>query len=89
MQTHKYEVVKQFVFFVEGLEPVIRGRIVRNLDPAATPFMWQISHHWKPREGAGFYHPSVTSGKSLEDVEQKLFAYADSFTNMIKEDPNY
>jgi hypothetical protein len=90
MKTHSYEVVKEYVFFPEILGHSVRGRIVKNLDAESSlPYMWQISHRWKPAEGAGFYYPSVNSGKDFKTVEQLLFAYAKSFTETVKVDDNY
>ena len=84
MGVKTYEVIKQYVFWVDGLDYTVKGRISRNLDPnAGQPFLWEISHHYKPSEtAAGVYYPSVVSAGTLEDAERFLFAYANAFTNI-------
>jgi hypothetical protein len=85
MGVKTYEIVKQYMFDVNGLDYKVKGRIWRNLDPNAEqhPFGWQISHHCKPSESAGgVYYPSAVSARTLEEAEMLLFAYAKSFTNI-------
>lgn len=91
MNMHIYEVVKQYVFFVEEASLTVKGRISRSLDPnSLKPFHWEISHHWKPSQAAGTYYPSATSGDTVENTEALLFAYAKAFTNIdIKPNESY
>ena len=67
MTVQTYEVVKQYVFWVGGLSHTVKGRISRNLDSMnAEPFMYEISHHYKPSESAaGVYFPSKLSFSTI------------------------
>ncbi len=91
MTVHKYEVVKQYVFWVEGLSHTVKARITRNLDPGETrPFTWEISHHYKPSAGAGVYYPSEVSALTIEVAKRLLFMYAEMFTNIgVTPNQNY
>lgn len=92
MSVKTYEIVKQYVFWVEGLDDTVKGRISRNLDPnAGQPFLWEISLHYKPSVTAGgVYYPSVVSADTLEHAEMLLFAYAKAFTNIdVKANENF
>ena len=91
MGVKTYEIVKQYVFWVDGLDYTVKGRISRNLDPnVGEPFRWEISHNYKPSKTAGTrYYPSVVSAGTLEDAEMHLFAYANAFTNIGVEANKY
>lgn len=91
MSVKTYEIVKQYMFWVEGLEHTVKGRISRSLDPnAGEPFRYEISHHYKPSAKAGVYYPSVVSADTLEHAEMHLFAYANAFTNIgVKANEDY
>jgi hypothetical protein len=84
MSIEKLRIVTEYVFRVEGLNHVVKGRVEERLggDPAAR-YSWSISHHYRPSENAwGVYYPSKRSGPSIEVVESLLMAYADSFTTI-------
>ena len=91
MGVKTYEVLKEYVFWVDGLDYTVKGRISRNLNPnVGEPFTWEISHHYKPSEtAAGVYYPSVLSAGTLEDAERHLLAYANAFTNIGVKADNY
>jgi hypothetical protein len=83
MSVEIYEIVKQYLFWVDGLDYKVKGRISRNLKPnVGEPFMWEISHHYKPSDKAGVYYPSKVSAGTLEDAERLLLIYAKAFTNI-------
>ena len=83
MGVKTYEIVKEYLFWVDELEYTVKCRISRNLDPnAGEPFRWEISHNCKSLKTAGVYYPSVVSAGTLEDAEMHLFAYANAFTNI-------
>ncbi len=76
MAVETYEIVKQYVFRVEGLSHSVKARILRNLDGGSTqPFRWKISHRW------GDYNPSKVSAPTIKEAEEFLLAYARGFTN--------
>lgn len=92
MSVQVYEVVKEFVFWVEGLPHTVRGRITRHTDAQDTQrFMWEISHNYKPSaSAAGVYYPSRVSAGTQEEAERMLFAYALAFTSIgVKANENY
>jgi hypothetical protein len=78
------EVTKEFIFFVEGLEFTVKGRITYNSE--AEPqlnYGWEISHYYKPsEEAAGVYRPSNMHGSSQEEAEASLKMYMRSFTTI-------
>ncbi len=84
MRVYSYEVIKQYVFWMDELGQTVKARISRNLDStSAKPFSWDISHHWRPSPGAGFYFPSALSAITLENAEALMLAYAKSFTSDV------
>ena len=84
MGVKTYEIVKEYLFWVDELDYTVKGRISRNLDPnVGEPFRWEISHNYKSsKTAAGVYYPSVVSAGTLEDAEMHLFAYANAFRNI-------
>lgn len=79
---HINEVVKQFRFYVNGLDTEVRGEIRKQVAPTAPyPYQWWISHHYRPSATAvGIYYPSRTTADSAEEAEAMLMAYASNFT---------
>jgi len=78
------EIVKEFVLRVDGLEFSVKGLIVKSRGPEGEDtFEWAISHYYKPSEKAAtIYIPSARSGKTLEEAEQLLMAYMQTFTTL-------
>jgi hypothetical protein len=70
------EIVKEFIFHVDGLEESLKSRIMRDLEPIANmgAYSWDISHLW------GGYSPSSRHAKTYEDAESSMMAYAMSFS---------
>lgn len=89
MAVDAHEIIKEYVFFPEVLPHAVKGRISRSLN--GETFMWEISHHYKPTEGAaGAYYPSVISLSSFEEAQRKLFHYAECFTSIgVVRDEHY
>jgi hypothetical protein len=76
-------VVREYVLWPESVEHMVKGRIVEHLDAdPAQRYGWDVSHHYKPSEGAGVYYPSSQSGKSIEEVELLMLAYLKSFSGL-------
>ncbi|WP_044871353.1 hypothetical protein [Pseudomonas sp. LFM046] len=85
MAVRMYKVLEEHLFEVEGLDFMVKGRISHSdqLPPEVGGYYWEISHFYKPTEGAtGPYYPSVRNGKILEAARQGLFFYAKSFRNI-------
>ncbi|WLQ14349.1 hypothetical protein O5O45_00140 [Hahella aquimaris] len=80
MVSSSREVVKEFVFNVEGLGESVKARITRDLEPISEigEYSWDISHLWNT--AGGIYSPSTRHGKTYEEVEALMMAYAKSFT---------
>lgn len=80
-----YEVVKEYVIHVEGLDFPVKGRVLKRHEPSKDDFtyMWEISHYCKPEETAiGVYIPSLNIANSFEEVEHMLLRYMRKFTNI-------
>jgi len=79
-----YEVVKEYVLTVEGLEHSVKGRISRlRKDVGVEEYYWDISHHYRPsKEHAGVYYPSGKTTNSFEDAENHLLSYIHNFTTI-------
>jgi hypothetical protein len=74
------EVLKEYIFHVEGMDESVKARLTRDLEPIKEmgEYSWDISHLWHT-EG-GVYSPSSRHGKVYKDVEALMFAYANSFS---------
>jgi len=74
------EVVKQFEFYVPGLQHPIKGKIVNRISEGGkADYTWSISHHYKFKDEAGVYHPSTVTFDSLEEAETLFRTYAQHF----------
>jgi hypothetical protein len=79
------KVVEEYVFQVEGVGHVVKGRITYgNQEPNETGiYEWSISHFYKSDMTAmAAYRPSRTTARHIDDVRADLFAYANKFTNI-------
>lgn len=76
------QVVKEYVMDVEGLDFVVKGRIVKFLNKEGREvFRWSISHHYKSSEKAITpYYPSKLTGDTLGEAEDLLLSYMKGFT---------
>ena len=80
-----YEIVKEFKTHVDGLEFEIKGRVLKRImgDSGLTvDYSWEISHYYKPIDGATVYHPSQTNAESYKRAEHLLLMYMTPFTNI-------
>jgi hypothetical protein len=88
-----FQVVKEFKASVEGLDFEIKGRVLKRVsgDSGLTvDYKWEISHYYKPLDGATVYHPSQEHAETAERAEQLLLYYMTPFTNLnIETNPNY
>lgn len=86
----KSEILKEYVFSVEGVEHPIYGRVVQTDEVEHLPFRWDISHYYRPSESAAtVYIPSRHHADSFEEAESLLLAYADAFTDIDVTPSNY
>ncbi len=74
------EIIKQFVYQVDGLNYNVYGRIVKIIEEGEVFYRWEISHNYKPAQNAGIYYPSTISGNSATEMEEHLRVYAENFT---------
>lgn len=85
-------IVREYIHDVSGLDFTVKGRITH--DPSHDenmPYMWEISHHYRPSENAmGVYYPSKLSAQTEEDAYYLLKMYMDSFTTIdVKPNTHY
>jgi len=91
LKIYSYEVVKQYIFWVENLPHTVKARVSRNLDPTVElPYRWEISHYYKPSGAGGVYHPSKLSAETQKEAEQFMRIYAEFFTDIgVTQNENY
>ncbi len=77
MEIERSEIIKQFTYWIEGLDYPIHSRISK-LDDGR--FTWEISHHYSPEKGRDVYYPSASVGHRLEEMEHVLDEYVKNFT---------
>ncbi|WP_237858056.1 hypothetical protein [Pseudomonas sp. PGPR81] len=82
MAVMTYKVIEELVFWVEGLDHPVKGRIVFTEDAtdACGGYFWEISHTYKPTaDAAGPYRPSRRNARTLEEARDLLLGYAENF----------
>lgn len=94
MENVIYEIVKEFIMPVAGLNYNIKGRILKRKkgdDSLNVDFQWEVSHYYKPSEEAsGVYIPSSKFGNTYDIVEVHLLAYMYGFKDIdIQLNKNY
>lgn len=79
MVTSPRKVLQEYIFHVDGMEESLKARITLDLEPFEQmgAYSWDISHLWHTEGGS--YSPSSRHGKSFDEVEHMLMAYAKSF----------
>lgn len=84
-----YEVVKQYVVDVEGLDIKVKARI--GFNSTSGIYYWDISHYYKPStRDATPYQPSRRADSTFEVVDRLLLDYLSSFTNIgVVANPRY
>ena len=85
------EVIKEYIIHVDELEHAVKSRIVKIIKPErGENYRWEISHNYKPSEGAaGVYYPSTISAGSFDDAESLMLAYVGGFTNISVKSNEY
>ncbi len=88
MEIERSEIIKQFTYWIEGLDYPIHSRISKMDDGR---FKWNISHHYSPEKGRDIYYPSASVGHRLEEMEYVLDEYVKNFTAEfgVEETPDY
>jgi hypothetical protein len=76
-------VIREYVLWTDAGYSV-KGRVSEILDSSGgSTYQWEVSHHYKPSATAmGVYYPSVTRGKTLEEVEALMLTYLNGFTGI-------
>ncbi|EMP2040080.1 TPA: hypothetical protein ACKR0U_001125 [Proteus mirabilis] len=76
MSAHKYEVVKELVYYVEGLHKNVTARIIK--DTLTNMMTWECSHYFCDSNGQRAYesnHPT----ELVEECESDLDSYMNKF----------
>jgi hypothetical protein len=88
-----YQIVKEYKISIDGLNFEIKGRVLKRVsgdEGLTVDFKWEISHYYKPSDGATVYYPSQDHAETAERAEQLLIHYLTHFTNIdIEVNPNY
>ena len=87
-EIEKREIIKQFIYWIDGLDHPIHSRLSEFDDGR---FSWEISHYYRQAEGAGIRYPDPRVGHSLEEMDYFLNQYVNDFTAEfgVEEAPNY
>lgn len=80
----KAEVIKLLEYHYDDLKLRVDVRIIK-WDGFYEFF---LSHYYKPKDAATFYHPS-SGGSSLSEIESKLDYYMSNFTADYEENSNF
>ncbi|MGC2868918.1 hypothetical protein [Proteus vulgaris] len=87
MSVHKYEVVKEFVYYVEGLHKNVTARIIK--DSLTNRMTWECSHHYHNSNGQKAYEPNHPT-EFIEACESELDNYMNKFdADTAKENTEY
>ena len=92
MYTHLFEVMKEYIMFVEGLDFSVKGRVTQSTNQEGEDeFHWEISHYYRTKESAAaVYIPSKKTTKSFELTKSILMAYMKGFTTIgVKPNERY
>jgi hypothetical protein len=88
-----YTIVKTYSKDIDGLNFNIKARILKRKIPKRDPwdYLYEISHYYKPSEAVwSVYIPGDYTGRTLEEVESKLFFYLNPFTAIgVKPNDNW
>jgi len=83
MPVIKKELIKEFEYRIEGLDFPVKGWIYRSNEVEHLPYLWKISHYYKPHEGAmSVYRPSRRHAETIEEAELLLNRYVNDFTTI-------
>lgn len=76
MTVHKYEVVKEYVYFVPGLNEMVKARIIKS--SITNGVIWECSHCYQDAGGKKAYESNHESD-SVEWCESELDSYMSKF----------
>lgn len=84
MHIYLFEIVKEYVLRIEGLDHSVKGRVVKLIkDTGAEEYTWDISHNYRPSESAAaVYYPSEKTTNSFKETESLLLQYMNGFTKI-------
>ncbi len=84
MATQTFQVIRTYIFEVEGLDRPVYGRVIQSTDPSDPfPYRWEVSHYCKPSEqAAGVYRPSRTMASTLDEADRDLRLFGETFTTL-------
>lgn len=80
-----YEIMKEFKISVDNLDFEIQGRLLKRISGESefnVDYKWEISHYYRPTDGATVYYPSQNYAATLKKAEQLLLKYMTPFTNI-------
>ena len=78
--TEVYRLIEEYVYHMEGCMDQITGKIYFQEAPESTyPYMWWISHHYRPRNAIGLYFPSRLNAATEREAKMLLESYLSGF----------
>ncbi len=90
MQVTGYEIVKEYVFWMEKMPHILKGRIMRNIEDDSAPYRWQCSHNHKPLLMSGVYFPRSEYAETEVEAFTNLRAYVMTFDPLgASRNPDY
>lgn len=83
-----YEVLKQYECAVEGLDFMVRGKILKSI--SAEKYRWDVSHHCKQLDEKIQAYRPAKHARTAQDAQRYLLDYLQRFTCLaVEENPLY
>ena len=90
MAADKFEIIKQFIYTISGLDHPVYVQIARINNSKWVH--WDISHYYRPSvKPPNFFDPHPASTTSVSQAEIEIDAYIKKFTGdfIVVENPKY
>ena len=84
-----YELVKEYHFSIDGIEPKIKARILKIILGVNAKFTWETNYYCRLEDEMDVYIPSAPFGQTLAETELKMTRYIERFSQAvdIRENP--
>ena len=94
MRVIAYEIIKEYVFSMEKMPHLLKGRIMRKIEDGmedgSAPYRWQCSHNHKPLLMSGVYFPKSEYAETEAKAYSNLSAYVKAFAPLgASRNPDY
>lgn len=76
----QYELVKEYRFIFEGIEPTIKARIYKIVIGANSNYMWSSNYYCRLPDEATIYIPGGPYADSVSAIEEKMKKYIARFS---------